>query len=423
MALLDLSQVTRSLINLIRLRVQELSSLPAGTLSVSPEPPDGLSGSNTIGFYLYHVTEDPYHKNLPPPGSDAVPVRHVPMAVHLYYLLTAHSDSADELGTYQEQSLMGYALKTLHDYPIIDQNTEVNGVKVLTIPLQDGETRLRIALQPIPPEDAVTYWTAGSSPLRLSAYYQVSVALLEPEEPARRAGRVLSYGVHTFAAGAPRLDGSYYILTYTIPGEPGPRQVELRPAQVPIGGTVVFTGSGLSGARTSLLLWCERWQDPVEVDLSWGVTASANQLFATVQPTAGSEVTLPGVYSAVARVVTQRTLPDGRVREFAHASNRSPFVITPRIDTISAILPTGEFTVTGAVFEHVAAPIEDIQVYVGDARLAEGTAGGLAPAEYAVQDASTLDVRLPSGLVSGESLLFRVLVNGAESPPEWIVVP
>lgn len=423
MALLDLSLVTRTLINLIQTHVESSPAWSGAPPDVSPLPPDKLSGGRTIGLYLYHVVEDPGYKNAPPPGSDPVPVRHTPMALQLYYLLTAHSSAAGDSGPFREQLMMGCAMKALRDYPIINDHTQVAGVKVMHPLLMGGDNRLRLVLRPVQPEDAVTYWTAGSSPLRLSAYYQVSVALLEPVEPASRAGRVLSYGVYTFTRRSPRLDSSYHILTYTIPGEVGSREVELRPAQVPIGGKVVFTGSGLSGDRTTLMLLCDRWDAPVEVGLDWGVTAAHDQVFATVQPFAGSKDILPGVYSAEAVVVTSRAMPDGRVREFEHLSNRSPFTIAPRIDAVGALSPSGEFTVTGAVFKHTDLAEEDVRVYLGDARLATGTVGGLNRGEFAVEDAATLHVRLPSSASPGDRLLFRLLVGGVESPPQWILVP
>ena len=63
MALLDISQVTRSLLTLIEEHVTASQVWsPAVTLTVSPGPPDGLSGENTLGWYLYHISEDAGYK-------------------------------------------------------------------------------------------------------------------------------------------------------------------------------------------------------------------------------------------------------------------------------------------------------------------------------------------------------------------------
>ena len=60
-----------------------------------------------------------------------------------------------------------------------------------------------MVLQPVQHNEAMTYWTAGSLPMRLALYYQASVVLLEPAPSVSRSGRVLTYGVYTFVRGAP----------------------------------------------------------------------------------------------------------------------------------------------------------------------------------------------------------------------------
>jgi hypothetical protein len=108
------------------------------------------------------------------------------MGLNLHYLLTAHSDLEDATGTRREQLLMGLGMKTFHDYPVIDDSTEIADekgmlVKILeAIELAHEQNCFRVLLQPLPADHAVTYWTAGSMALRLSAYYQVCVTLLGP---------------------------------------------------------------------------------------------------------------------------------------------------------------------------------------------------------------------------------------------------
>src|SRR5262249_6066859 len=159
--------------------------------------------------------------------------------------------------------------------------------------------RFRIVLQPLPHSDAMTYWTAGSVPMRLAVYYQVSVALLEPERTRSRTGRVLQYGVYTFVRGAPHLDGSRSRITFTIPCELTPRSCDVQPAEVAIDGVVTFFGSELSGDQTTLLLKHPRLKDPIEVAADWGVVSSEGEVTATIQPLAASTPVVPGMYSAV----------------------------------------------------------------------------------------------------------------------------
>jgi hypothetical protein len=170
--LLDIALVTQTLLSLIDKFVT--SSPEAGKvtpLTVSPLPPDRLGGDRVIGLYLYHVTEDAHYKNLPPPSPDQPPIRYTPMGLDLYYLLTAHSDLTADTGVQTEQTMLGLAAKALRDYPVLDDSTTINGVKVFPTAFQGTDNRFRIVLQPVQHNEAMNYWTAGSQPLRLALYY------------------------------------------------------------------------------------------------------------------------------------------------------------------------------------------------------------------------------------------------------------
>ena len=194
--LLDLGAVTRTLMKIVDLSINASPAWPPATspkLQVLPLPPDRLGTDNTAGIYLYHLTEDPQFKNATlPSGSNAI--RFSPMALDLYYVLSAHAEDSDT-SSLREQLIMGLAVKALRDHPVIDDATTIGGTPVLDPVIRNADNRLRVYLQPVPAAEAVSYWTAGSSPLRLSAYYQASVVLLEPDEPPTLSGRVLGYGI------------------------------------------------------------------------------------------------------------------------------------------------------------------------------------------------------------------------------------
>lgn len=426
MALSDLSLVTQTLITLIRESFNVSPAWSTAPPTIAPEPPDSVSGDG-LGFYLYHISEDGHYKNMPAPGNEMPPVRYVPMALDLFYQLSASSSANNAL---LEQQMMGIAIKALHDYPFINDTTTINGVTIFPALLRGSNNRMKIVLQPVPPNEAVNYWTAGTSPLNLAAYYQVSIILLEPEQIQSLSGRVLAYGVYTFLEGAPSLENSENILSFTIPGESEPREVILRPARIPVGDRITFTGTGLRGDRVSLFLKNIRWADPVEADPAWAIAATADEITANVQETASTEDILPGVYSAFVTVTRQRTLPSGEIRGFDHNSNECPFMISPRIDNISAPDPNNIVTVRGYVFRHADLPVSAVRVYLSDARLAwQPPPNPLNPGEFTVADpppGETLPIlqfRLPAGLTSGQEVPVRIFVNGAESPPNWITIP
>ncbi len=69
-------------------------------------------------------------------------------------------------------------------------------------------------------------------------------------------------------------------------------------------------------------------------------------------------------------------MPDGSVRRFEQSSNRTPFSVTPRIDTLGTPDGTGVLTVTGYVFQHADLDPEDVEVYLGSQRLVLKTSTG-----------------------------------------------
>ena len=428
MALLDLADVSRSLVTLIQ---QAFAVSPAWTLpppTVLPEPPNRFAGEG-IGFYLYHIQENPSYRNFPAPGKDQPAVRYSPMALSLYYQLSANSIIDDGTGAYNEQLMMSIAIKALHDFPVITDDTQINGTHVLVPALIGKDNRFKITLQPIPYNEAVQYWTAGTSPVKLSAYYEVSVVFLEPDDIRSYAGRVLTYGTFVFTEGAPRIIGTQNIISFTVPGETTPAQVKLQPAQVAPGSEFHIFGTGFSGDQIDLALLHPRFGGPVLADPAWNLTLSAgNQLTATARETALLEATgavvdlLPGIHAAQVVVRRRITLPNGDIRVFKNVSNQSPIIISPRVDAISAIIGN-VFTITGYRFQHPDLPEDDLSVYLGENRLEQSSGGVLQPGEFIPTAANTLDIHLPAGFTSGQIVPVRILIAGAESPPVWITIP
>ena len=223
------------------------------------------------------------------------------------------------------------------------------------------------------------------------------------------------------STGAPRLSSSQNLLNVTIPGSGISQDIELQPAQVPFGGRFELNGVNLDGDDTRCLIANNRWDAARTADMAWGVTATAERIIATVQDQIDGQDILPGVYTAKALVIENRRMPDGSTRSFEKSSNETPFTITPRIDSISPPDGSGNVAVTGFRFQHADIEAEDIELYLGMDPLDAGTAGSLNPGEYAIVDAGNLELRLPAGTAPG-FLPFRLLINGAESPPAWIEV-
>jgi Pvc16 N-terminal domain len=428
MALLDLSLVTDAMIRLLAFQLPEYGVLPAVTLNISPAPPDLVKGDFALSYYLYHVREEAHTKGQDW-GTDAgVPQRFKPMGVALYYVLSARSTIADlKNRTYADQQMMGLAIKTLHDYPILNDSSAVptGGGPQVVFPagLLGFDNRLHLHLHPIPYNEAAQYWQAGSQPLRLAAYYEVSATLLEPEQLTSRATRVLTVGVHAFVRGTPRIDSSQNTVTFVPPDDPTPRTITFSPAEVTYGDRFELHGANLKGDRTTLVLNTRRFPNEITIDpTAWKVTTDGSTLSAEVQTMAGAQPVFPGVYTATVVTSNRKRLPDGRSRDFDWVSNAAAFSIVPRISAVT-VSGTGIFRLTFPDFDlTLLDPNAEIQFFVGTTKL---TVIGGAPTagRFQVQDATHLRFRCPAGSVTGDALPVRVIVLGAENAPLWINVP
>lgn len=433
MPLIDLSLVTSTLLRLLQARVDPLwASLfpvpPTITYTgISPATP--ISVDHALGMFLYYASEDPQFKNLPPTYRDQPPVRFTPMGLQLQYQLFAHAaDLGDpESAALRAQRLFGLALKTLHDFPSLDRNTDFGGL-IFPPELQGTNNVIRITKRNIQPGEVSNFWTAGTQAIRLAAYYEVTATLLEPDRPQVLSGRVLRYGIQIFVNGAPKLDVSRATITFRIPGETSDRTVEVTPGEAAIGENISFEGTDLSGDATTLLIRRADWDDAQEVGLDWGVVAGSNFILAQVHAQASMEDIVPGFYTAAARVTRFRQMPDGSIRSFPQKSNEVPFTVTPEISNPAynavAVAVADIVTVTGSVFQHADVEPENVRVIVGSEPVPLEPTAALTPGHFEIVSATEIRIQFPiAGLASGATLPLRVIVNGAEHSPRWVQVP
>lgn len=401
----SLNEVTNTLISIIQNAVD-----PGVTVQVRPEI---LRNSELgVGFYLYHVQENTHFKNYPALGKDGNPVAHTPMSLNLYYQLSANWKENDVEDALEEQILMSAAMKALHDNSVI--NTSSTGKNI----------NLKITLQTLTPSESVQYWAAAESPVRLSAYYEVSVVFLEPEKPTSYAGKVLNYGTFIFTHGAPQITASESVINYLIPGDPIVKEVKISPAQSFAGNKISFLGNGFNiGTPKIVFINPILWQGTKEADVTWSVTMiTENQIDMTVQATNDSDTIIPGLYSAQVSMTELKKLPNGTTKTFVQTSNVFPFSIMPKVTAINPLIPATSFTVTGGVFQHPQIKTDDVQVFIGENKLQLKTGGLPSAGQFSITNASTLKLVVPAS-VHGANIPLRILVKGVESPPNWISIP
>ena len=76
------------------------------------------------------------------------------------------------------------------------------------------------------------------------------------------------------------------------------------------------------------------------------------------------------------------------------------------------------------MFQDPVIESDAVEVFVGSNKLTLKGAGPLNPGEFEVLNSGSLQFRYPiAGINSTETVSFRLLINGAESAPNWVVAP
>jgi hypothetical protein len=463
MPLADLSLVTSSLRTLMDLNIRRLmGGVPPGAISISTLPPEKVGAAqNTLNLHLYHVAEDRYYKNMSGPGNDARNIARAPMALALFYILTAHHEQNPDIDALTQQRLMGLALKTMHDYPIvadrlmIDAGAGAGPQPVLDAALQGNDNPLQIILRPLTPEDTLAFWsTDDQQTARLSAYYEVRVVMLTPEAPERFPGIVLSIGEYVRALGAAALAGSRSTVHFTVPAAIGggaqavtvePARVQLDPGSAPPHDAVTLLGSKLtSGIEQRLVLRNAAWSrliapvNRVELDPAmnpgWEINLAADRIEFRVQPNLAFldggvpriiDV-LPGIYSASVRTVIGDRVFAGERMTSGVESNQIAFAIGPRIAGHGPPDPvTRRVRIDIVAALDLSLPSTAVELVVqGDAyvRLVAFTGNPAVDDGAFVVDAAGLVLQPLFNPLAPGFHAVRLMANGAEAQPFWIEI-
>lgn len=146
---------------------------------------DELPNGPWVNLFLYRVAESAELKNQDLPGATApMSLGHPPLSLDLHYLVTA--EGADPDDTRAAQRVLGDAMLTLHDTPIIPKDDP------LLDPGLHGEVEhLSVTLEGPQMETLTNLWTAATAPYRLSASYKVTVVQLESQRPRKYPKPVL----------------------------------------------------------------------------------------------------------------------------------------------------------------------------------------------------------------------------------------
>jgi hypothetical protein len=177
----EIAAVTALLRTVIASHVQ-----PASVSTYPPDRANAQPAGQRLNLFLYHLAPNAAWRNQPlPDRSKPKEGGPTPLALDLYYLLTAFGDDEDEA----DHQLLGRAMSLLHGRPYLPAAT-IQQLGALTPTLREANLHervdaIRIRHEPLSLEESSKLWASFQTQYRVSTAYQVSVVLLEPDvQPA-----------------------------------------------------------------------------------------------------------------------------------------------------------------------------------------------------------------------------------------------
>lgn len=314
---LAIAAVTSTLRFLLDSSIQADSAL-TGAL-VTAKPPDRARGANTgrqLNLFLYQAQLNAAFRNSEIPqqaksGETGVP----PLALNLYYLITAYGEEQRMDEDVVSHHLLGRAMRTLHDHPLLGSDEIKNAFPGND--LYQQIERVRVTMQPMAVDEISKLWSAFQTPCRLSSFYEVAVVLIESTRSLRAPLPVLTRG---------KDDKGISSQTDLIP--PYPAIDALTPptkqSAVRLGETLSIPGHHLDGTTVHIRFINAHLPAPKILTPEPGATGSEIKV---ILPDLPAEW-FAGIYS-LAVVVRKAGEPEDR------STNELPLLLAPQISSIS----------------------------------------------------------------------------------------
>lgn len=249
-------------------------SASTGDVAVTALAPDQVeaqqNGKSQLNLFLYNVTQNEAWRNVNLPVLDGAGdrINNSPLALDLYYLLTAYG-----VEQYHAEILLGYGMQLLHENPVLPRDairrslaapTQVVAggslptamLNLFTSDLADQIEQIKIRPQVLTTEEISRLWTAFQAKYRPTAAYQISVVLIESQLSTKRALPVQKRSVQAIplrkpvissilsqaGAGAPVVANQVILAGYNLILQGA--QFASEDTSVVVGGLEVFPAAG-----------------------------------------------------------------------------------------------------------------------------------------------------------------------------------
>ena len=299
--------------------------VPGATVVTQPPKSTGIGNQAAeVCLYLFRVTPNAALRNsdLPTRRSGGTRVKRPQVALDLHYLISLYGDEADLV----PQRMLGSIVRTLHAQPVLTRQviqsamTDPNYVFLTGSDLAEAAESIKFYPNALSLEELSKLWSVFFQvPYALSIAYQASVVTIESQASVQAALPVRERLIYAMPLKQPVV-GS--VASQTGPGEP-----------IFADTTLVISGRQLRGEVASVSL-CG-----MEIPLNESAIAETR----IVLPLAGIGASPPFPTGGFLRAGVQglqvvHRLPMGSppIPHQGVASNVYPFVIRPRITSVSA---------------------------------------------------------------------------------------
>ncbi len=178
----DYTAMTEAGMALVELLRDNLTPEPLGNRELINLCSPHESENNQLTLYLYHIEEEPQSANAGYYSVDSATERMRPAQYILHFLMTPHSKAPTQMREADQYRIMGAALQTLRDNPVIPQSN-------LSGSLAAENARLHIMLDRMNMEQLLKIWNNTSKDYKLSVVVTVTGVTIDSRR-SRRVSRV-----------------------------------------------------------------------------------------------------------------------------------------------------------------------------------------------------------------------------------------
>lgn len=368
-------------------------------LDVTTQPPDLARKGNAkpqLNVFLYHTALNAGWRNMDLPNQAKGGERgQPPLALNLYYMLTAYAREDNDSADPSSHRILCCAMSALHDYPLL-KKADIEAALPGTDLARQLE-RIRITPQPLSVDEIYKLWTAYQAPYRISAAYELTVVLVDSNQPARSAPPVLNRGADDQGVFA-RTGSAPTLSAWRVPS----RQPAAR-----LGEDVLLAGENLCAAGA--IARFEGLRFDAAIALAPRAGPEPNQLVVHL-PASGAAPDdphafvrwAPGFYS----LSLATSLPDTP----PFSSNQLGFALAPVISVSPLSVSAGSFTLTVTCTPQLRSG-QQVRLLFGDLQLAPAS---IMPAP---DETTPTTIKFALAGIDAGTYLVRLRVDGVDSIP------